>query len=549
MPLIDVSMLASSAQLPDDNDLLESVGKKLFVKFNNTRQESAYANLLNEILEENKAHHSGLSYESLYKTTLGFMLAAKANGIEGIKIYEAGIEYLNSLDVYDISTLDNFTKELQTAKEILKATPYSVPAAIQDLELKNSIAKAYSYEDTKLADRLDAQYEIYKFSALLLEKISSEKNPEQLAIKNFQEKSKNFLEFVLDVKGENKIHERMAFRLAKQKNNPEYIPGNVSPKIMSKALSSTNKIRSLFIRGYQNEKLKNENKLLAVSDKAKAKDADENTQLLTSAERDNYRIIIHDGQFYQRKADNTFIEADTQKNIAKGKTGHASYVLNNKGELSIFDHKGGDSDFYHSSPNSQAYVMGAGDLKITNGQLVELSTDSGHYLPDIASAVLVLQYFQDHNVDVSKVIVGVHVYDSEQDKNVIKKFNALDIIQHLGEAKEIAAENNSEVSSWGADSNSNWDNFDNVSTLSVASDTESDNSISSTEDSFASDSSFEWSEVSSPKASESAQISAADDPFFDNNNDWGTFPAAKDETIKETEQDVGSVAFPIRPKR
>lgn len=246
------------------------------------------------------------------------------------------------------------------------------------------------YDESKdlLANRIDFAWEAY----------IDEKNQ-----KNLREKALLFLIYAFDLTDIKDINGQLITLMAKRKayksTNPEFIPGLepqnlpfkpelVIPEPTPKYGQSTNPIIKQAIANKD---------LVDVNNDDKSYDMGGSTKFFTSQERAKFRVIIHKGLFYKNNA-----LFDTSKMISHYKYGFASYTLNSNGELSIFNHKGMVDGIGHSSPNSGAPVVSAGEIKIYDGKLIALTPYSGHYKPSLFNVFRVFEYFAHRHVDLSK---------------------------------------------------------------------------------------------------------------------------------------------------
>jgi hypothetical protein len=67
---------------------------------------------------------------------------------------------------------------------------------------------------------------------------------------------------------------------------------------------------------------------------------------------------------------------------------------------------GASSNFYHSSYLAGQTVLCAGEMKIINGIITEVTNDSGHYQPSLTHLVNVLETLSMYGVDVINIDVG-----------------------------------------------------------------------------------------------------------------------------------------------
>jgi len=124
------------------------------------------------------------------------------------------------------------------------------------------------------------------------------------------------------------------------------------------------------------------------------------TRYLDTDERASYRVHIRNGLFEHDGS-----PYDTASMESHGRVGYAAYTINANGELSVFTHLGGADGLYHSSMNAGAPVVSAGELKIQNGHLLEITTSSGHYNPTLFNVHRTLEYFSSHRIDITQVSV------------------------------------------------------------------------------------------------------------------------------------------------
>jgi hypothetical protein len=421
---IDLFELLESDSLKLDQ-LKDSLGKKTYALYEKIVQTNGEATPLQKInnlmqlaksLREDSTIKHGFGLEKSYKELLAYALAAKLSGTSGIKIYNFAIQHMEDcLYKYEMDE-DFFRKHIEAFKDAvtaLKSTPPSVPTILSDPTLQTLISKASSLrEERTLGENLDLHYEIYQRATDLLSSESITKKDEITAVKDCQAKALHFLEFVLDNKGINRINQLMKIRLANRPLYPENIPGTQPirsmPHIFNPKKASTPK-RKLLYKAHEIGALQKKNLLLEVNEGAKKKDEHEQTVFIGAKERDAYRCLLNGGKVYQRQADNTFDLYDTWKDTSKIGRGYAACTVNYNGELSLFSHYDAEKPFFHSSLNAQAAVFWAGEIKIVNGQIAELTSQSGHYKPDKENTARLLAYLKDRQVDISQIVVTILV--------------------------------------------------------------------------------------------------------------------------------------------
>ncbi|KTD59229.1 hypothetical protein [Legionella shakespearei] len=184
--------------------------------------------------------------------------------------------------------------------------------------------------------------------------------------------------------------------------NPEYIPGK-SPSHLpfspqkTVPLQTTRHGKSKQARVKKGIKTK---EILDVHDDSKKEDQTGGLFITSAVERAQYRVNIHQGLFKKNG-----VLFDTHKMISHGKPGFASFTLNANGELSVFSHLNKRDGFTHATMNAGAPIVAAGEIKIENGQLKAITTYSGHYQPSLFNVYRLLEYFSQHNVDISHAVV------------------------------------------------------------------------------------------------------------------------------------------------
>lgn len=119
--------------------------------------------------------------------------------------------------------------------------------------------------------------------------------------------------------------------------------------------------------------------------------------LQSDQERQPYLLAIDKGLIKQ--AGKPF--DTTQMSTAFSGAGSAIYVLSPDGLMYSGSHK--VSKFHHSSFLAAADAAGAGELKVTNGKISEISNKSGHYRPGIPQLVQTLEFLQSKGVDLADI--------------------------------------------------------------------------------------------------------------------------------------------------
>jgi len=469
MPKLEVDEYLGLTTLPSSAQLRLTMGKKVFTQFKNIMmkngEDKPAQNLLelDDFLNQTDSFEYGFGATKLFNRLLCLILAAQLDSENKLVHYDKAIQVCEDMlfkqELFDPS-LNRLHEQLIETKEKFKAKPFEVEGISQQ-PLKQLIEEAYSLKDMTLATRLDLQFEIYKLCTSLLTSGSVLTVLELDRIREYQTKALCFLEKVLDSKGIEEVEKLMEFRLAKKERFPEYIP-RATPVTFVHSLPRTARtnIQAMLLRAYENEMLKQAKNLLEITASGKEKDLEEKTIFLNADKRDELRVILAQGKIWKRLANNDFQLYDSTNNISKTGKGYAAFVLNKNGELSLFDHYDSQKPFFHSSPNAQAYIFCAGEIKIKNGQITELTTQSGHYKPDKENIVRFLKYLQDRHIDVSHILVKILSIDPDTKETEYKVYNTLDLMANPTATEEIKMnEKKSEEKILGFDQDFevNWD--------------------------------------------------------------------------------------------
>lgn len=126
-------------------------------------------------------------------------------------------------------------------------------------------------------------------------------------------------------------------------------------------------------------------------------------RLLTKKQRAIYAVNFHqqqDGEPYLKRNDHPFnTEFETTKHSGDG---YAIFVIDQSEVCYAGSHIG--DVFHHSSFLGDRPVLAAGELNTNqNGELIGISSKSGHYRPTDAENRYLLQYFKDKGFDLSKI--------------------------------------------------------------------------------------------------------------------------------------------------
>lgn len=301
-----------------------------------------------------------------------------------------------------------------------------MPLAIKHLRS----GKIYLEKKAIFSDRIDFAWSIYSNPL-------SEFADRQEALK--------FLIYAFDLNNFQHINEQlltlMLDKQAHQLNNPEYIPLKSPTRLPFNPKITIPQQIPFYEKA--NDPLINialiKGELLEVNNHSKALDYLEQTRFFNAKERGEWRVHIKNGLFM--KNGKIFDTYDMESH--KKKT-FAAYTLNANGELSLFNHYGLVDQIAHSSLNSGAPVVAAGELQIKSGYLKAITTHSGHYKPSLFNVFRVLEYFTENHVDISKANVITMIDPSQSfstihtepnyfiaDKNYIYKTPAIQLYKTI----------------------------------------------------------------------------------------------------------------------
>ncbi|MDR3477817.1 MAG: hypothetical protein P4M14_07285 [Gammaproteobacteria bacterium] len=547
MPKSDITDLLNNKESPTPPaDIELSLGKKghrqhqKLLAENPDKTPAEIFMMLGAYLENHSRGNFG--FAKIYPALFCYAMAAKTFPPSlALKSYAEIVRLVEDIifkdDIEDARVTDAINLAQQRIDQIKSAKVELYPNLRDDLQ--SLVDSAYTYSDKVLAERLDAQYEIYLKCQSLLQN-PKETDSNKIIYSELKQKAFDFLKVVLNVDTDKKIEESMKLRQATKHTQPEFIP-NKTPVLLR---SNNNGDRWQQVKDYGKAVVRGA--LLEVNDKAREKDKNESIVQLTAAERDGFRVHIYQGQFYARDPANDFHLFDTKKNISHGHDGMAAYVINSKGELSIFSHFGLEKPFAHSSLNSQASVYAAGEIRIENGQLKELTPYSGHYRPTNHQVLQALIYFKYQHIDISNAVVNLASFATGEEQTEAMKYNALDFFNNpqiankpnatLGQLNQADSDERVEMSSSArADTPSSTDNWADFSDFdSVASTSQEDVESSASASVSPREFSFEdedWADFTSLNEKESPKI------YSDGQNKTTLFGAAKKVELVQNDQD------------
>jgi hypothetical protein len=141
-------------------------------------------------------------------------------------------------------------------------------------------------------------------------------------------------------------------------------------------------------------------KLLDITQAASQLDQNEGILELSSQELNRFRVHIYKGLFF--KDGRAF---DTSTMTAHLKPNYAAFTLDLDGEFTAFNHIFGEDKIKHSSMTAGRPLFMSGEMKVEQGVLKRITTQSGHYLPTLFNVYMFLDYLVQHQVDISQTEV------------------------------------------------------------------------------------------------------------------------------------------------
>lgn len=132
--------------------------------------------------------------------------------------------------------------------------------------------------------------------------------------------------------------------------------------------------------------------------------------LIDENARRQFKLVFRKGLAYKR-TENGLVLYDTQDEEGKNGKGEAIFVMDREGH--IFAGGYARSEFHHSSFLAGGWSMAAGVMKITDGQVVSVCPDSGHYQPGKQQMMNVVERLKTYNVNLRSVTVNLFTYETE----------------------------------------------------------------------------------------------------------------------------------------
>ena len=123
---------------------------------------------------------------------------------------------------------------------------------------------------------------------------------------------------------------------------------------------------------------------------------------LSPKENEAFRVLVQGGRLIDVKG--APLNPGPRPAKWTGDEGLAIFVMDAAGNIyASLEH--GRGHFHHSSFTAGGPVAMAGDMRVFNGELVEISNQSGHYRPPPAAFTQTLDRLKELGIDLKKVKV------------------------------------------------------------------------------------------------------------------------------------------------
>jgi hypothetical protein len=102
---------------------------------------------------------------------------------------------------------------------------------------------------------------------------------------------------------------------------------------------------------------------------------------LDEAEREQHRLFVDADGNLRRASDNELFDTSSANTVWGGEDGgRAIFVMDRDGNLYASNYQA-RGDFHHSSLLAGGEVAGAGEIRVDNGRIIDMTDKSGHYQP------------------------------------------------------------------------------------------------------------------------------------------------------------------------
>lgn len=123
-------------------------------------------------------------------------------------------------------------------------------------------------------------------------------------------------------------------------------------------------------------------------------------EYLDESDREDFKLTVKDGKLYD--ADGELFDTSDARSLHSKDDPRAIFVMDHDGNI-YASKSHSEGEFHHSSFLAGGDVAGAGELKVSNGELKLLSDKSGHYRPTLDMTRQVAQELQSRGVPLDDV--------------------------------------------------------------------------------------------------------------------------------------------------
>lgn len=132
--------------------------------------------------------------------------------------------------------------------------------------------------------------------------------------------------------------------------------------------------------------------------------------LIDEKARAKYKLVFRKGLAFKRTGNGLELY-DTRDEEGKDGKGEAIFVMDRDGHIFTGGYSRGE--FHHSSFLAGGWSTAAGVIKITQGQVVSVCPDSGHYQPGKQQMLNVVERLKTYGVNIQKLSVNLFTYETD----------------------------------------------------------------------------------------------------------------------------------------
>lgn len=132
--------------------------------------------------------------------------------------------------------------------------------------------------------------------------------------------------------------------------------------------------------------------------------------LIDERRRREFKLVFRKGLAYKRNEAGLYLY-DTKDEKGKDGPGSAIFVMDRDGRIFTGSYSRGD--FHHSSFLAGGWSLSAGVMVVTDGQVISVCPDSGHYQPSKQQMLNVVERLKTYGVNLQKLTVNLYQYETE----------------------------------------------------------------------------------------------------------------------------------------